>query len=295
MRFGIFSLFFLFLLSFNSGWADSSSKFLFEKQNALLWSLEKDGQPTSYLMGTMHIGHEKLAPVVNLAKQSLINVETLCLELIMDSQVQQRLSQRMLYAGDVREILGSKRVRLIQDSFKDTPMAQHWHRFKPWVLVMLTMMPEDTGQGVDQLLQNQAKQDDKNLCALETVDEQVDIFDNLSLDDQLQMLDETLKMLPEIPAMLKQVTDAYIQQDLELLWETNKQMMLMGDEAFNRSLMARFLDDRNIIMAERAQLTLQKGSVMVAVGALHLPGPNGLIQLFRQQGYKVNPVLAFKN
>ena len=47
---------------------------------------------------------------------------------------------------------------------------------------------------------------------------------------------------------------------------------------------------RNKVMAERGEKILAKGNAFIAVGALHLPGDKGLVELLRQSGYALTPV-----
>ena len=57
-------------------------------------------------------------------------------------------------------------------------------------------------------------------------------------------------------------------------------------QEFIESLIVR----RNHTMTERADPLLRAGNTLIAVGALHLPGPEGIVSLIRRRGYKVTPV-----
>jgi uncharacterized protein YbaP (TraB family) len=57
-------------------------------------------------------------------------------------------------------------------------------------------------------------------------------------------------------------------------------------EAFLR----RLIDDRNVQMVERMLPRLQRGSTFIAIGALHLPGEKGILQLLAEKGYTVSVV-----
>ncbi len=54
--------------------------------------------------------------------------------------------------------------------------------------------------------------------------------------------------------------------------------------------MKRLLTDRNYIMADRMQSILQKGNAFIAIGAMHLPGEEGVLSLLNKQGYKIHSV-----
>ena len=63
-----------------------------------------------------------------------------------------------------------------------------------------------------------------------------------------------------------------------------------GTEATWNSFKSLLLDTRNQRMAERAAPFIEDGNAFIAVGALHLPGETGLVQLLRDRGYKVTAV-----
>ena len=65
---------------------------------------------------------------------------------------------------------------------------------------------------------------------------------------------------------------------------------LTYDENAYADFMRLIVDKRNHTMAERAQPLIEKGKVFIAVGALHLPGEEGLVELLRERGYRVTAV-----
>jgi uncharacterized protein YbaP (TraB family) len=82
----------------------------------------------------------------------------------------------------------------------------------------------------------------------------------------------------------------YKQRDIEGLLALNEVSMQTGDQRLAKDFQRRVIDDRNHRMAERMQQYLQQGKAFVAVGALHLPGEVGLLNLLEQQGYSIRRV-----
>ena len=88
----------------------------------------------------------------------------------------------------------------------------------------------------------------------------------------------------------KKVEEAYRRGDLDLL--DSLEIILQGSEAFRN----KFLLKRNEIQANSIDTILKKNSLFAAVGAAHLPGEKGVIELLRKMGYQLRPVkLLYKN
>jgi len=87
--------------------------------------------------------------------------------------------------------------------------------------------------------------------------------------------------------MHRELLDAWRQRDLAMLMAINTAAMQTGDQKLAAEFQDRLIVRRNQLMAERMQPYLQEGNVFVAVGALHLPGEAGLLNLLEQRGYTV--------
>lgn len=79
--------------------------------------------------------------------------------------------------------------------------------------------------------------------------------------------------------------DAYREKDLDLIDTLN---MLSSPKAYNKAM----LFDRNEVMTKSMDSIMKTGSLFAAVGAAHLPGKNGMIEMLRKKGYTVTPILS---
>ncbi|RLA01854.1 MAG: TraB/GumN family protein, partial [Gammaproteobacteria bacterium] len=131
---------------------------------------------------------------------------------------------------------------------------------------------------------------DKAVYGLETIREQLDLFDTMPESDQVILLRDAVDNLSELDAMNAELLAVYKQRDIEGLLALNEVSMQTGDQRLAKDFQKRVIDDRNHLMAERMQQYLQQGKAFVAVGALHLPGEEGLLNLLEQQGYTVRRV-----
>lgn len=159
-------------------------------------------------------------------------------------------------------------------------------RFQPWLLNLLVMHQSMQGgdftaeSGVEGQLQRRAVADGKPIEALETAQQQLELFAGLPLAEQRAMLVQSLDEAAAVPAQLV---------DLEKAWRR-------GDEASLEALMGRsfpegsqgrrrFLGQRNRAWLPAIEARLRRpDDTLVVVGALHLLGADGLVALLRQRG-----------
>jgi hypothetical protein len=140
------------------------------------------------------------------------------------------------------------------------------------------------------MLQHQAQAAGKQVVALETVDEQLQVFDGLPQADQLALLSATLETGADAGRYAAIMRNLYLTRNLRGLLQifsvaTDKQSLAAMEHARTR-----LLDDRNKRMVERMTKLLQKGDAFVAVGAAHLPGDAGVLNLLAQAGWTVTRV-----
>ena len=138
----------------------------------------------------------------------------------------------------------------------------------------------------DSYFQLVAVEKDKKVLGLETIDQQIAIlFSNGSLERQAKVLVESIRkkdgMLKEM-IQLNRLYKAGKLNDLLLLSKGKGDITDMTDEELRK-----MADDRNADWITKLPNMMQKSSCFIAVGALHLPGQNGLLKLLEKEGYKV--------
>ena len=161
-------------------------------------------------------------------------------------------------------------------------------RFRPWaIIVSLSMPPQSSGEFLDKVLYQRAQENGKRFKALETPQEQLSVFMGLSVEEQADMLRNVLAEYESYPQLFELMTEAYLAGDLERLVEINEGTPVSNDAATQERFMNALLSKRNHRMVQRILPLTQGRKLFVGVGALHLPGKDGLINLFRHRGYKV--------
>lgn len=162
--------------------------------------------------------------------------------------------------------------------------------FEPWYAAMtLTMLPlMQAGYGPDSGVEHILEQrwgPDRQRGALETLDQQIDLFDGLPMDVQLNYLAETVDTVPEMTQVLDAMVDEWLDGDADDLGE------LLNAEMSDPALYERLLVGRNRHWAEWIDNRMtQPGTVFIAVGAGHLAGAGSVQEQLKARGITVERV-----
>ena len=271
---------------------------------SIFWKIEKSGLEPSYLLGTMHMADERIAHLVGKRLEAFENSSTIIVENI----------EALDPAGATAAMLELREMTFITDgtTLEDRLEPETIEKLKiaaqergmpypvaiimqPWLIASSVALPacemeaKRSGKPVlDALIAEMAKDAGKDLVGLETIEEQFSAMANLPEAFHIEALRETLNMgsLAEdvMETMKKLYANGSIGMILPLTKAVSPATSTSSDyEDFQTSL----ITNRNQVMAERSIPFLEKGKAFVAVGALHLPGADGLVEKFRDAGYSV--------
>lgn len=262
-----------------------------DKNHGLLWEVSKPGAEPAYLFGTIHSEDPEVLQLPQPVLQAIDRSNTVVLEMLMDTEAMMYSSVAMLMQDGraLSDIIDRRLFARVLQAIQARGIPEVvLDRMKPWAAAVVLSMPaSDSGQVLDMMLYQNALQQGKNVHGLETVQEQLDVFDVLSEKDQVAMLQDAVDNFSELDAMHAELLQAYKQRDLGGLMALNEMAMGDGNERLAREFQQRLIVDRNHRMSDRMQPYLRQGKVFVAVGALHLPGEEGLLNLLEQQGFSV--------
>lgn len=262
----------------------------------LLWQLQKDDAPASYLLGTLHSTDPRLRRLPKQIDQALEQSRVVAFEIVEGQGGEADMSQALqLPPGrNLEDIIGAElfgRTAAAVADFGVTP--EGLQRLKPWALSFFLARPrievirQSQGEpAFDFWLQGEAQRRGKALHGLESYAEQIEIFDGLSEAEQAAMLTDLLNDHEDIMAQFNTMFRAYLKGDTGTMLAISNDYTGVGDRAAER-LAERLIDARNRTMAERMVPLLEQGRAFVAVGALHLPGDEGILNLLQQRGYRV--------
>ena len=265
-------------------------------EQGLLWRIEKDGAAPSHLFGTIHLADKRVTTLPDTVRTPFDTARSFAMEVSLDQTNIAALATRMVYL-DGRSLPGVAGDALFQ---KIAPLtaglglpAEMARVFKPWAMVLLLQMPQqDPANVLDFMLQRMAAEQGKALHALETVDEQVAAFELMTEQDQLALLRHAVETHHELKAQREKMLQAYLQRDLGAMWQLGEADIARRPELrpLKQVFDQRLLYDRNARMLERMQPQLKIGAAFIAVGALHLYGEKGLLNLLERDGYRLTRV-----
>ncbi len=265
-------------------------------ENSLLWKVSgKDLSTPSYLFGTIHILPAADYYFPEYMQKTFKSCKTLALEV------------DMVNLGLKEQIAMAKRVLMpAGDSVKNYLSKDEYERYKSYIINDLKIKEKKFNQmmmvqplfssgillnelikkpkGYETELGKMSKKQKMNVIGLETIDSQFKIFESISIKDQVEAMnfaDISKNPMDEYNEM----KSIYLNQQLDKLLEMTSEETSIPDFA------ERFLNQRNRNWIPVIEEQIRKNATFIAVGAAHLAGEQGIVNLLRLQGYTVEPIL----
>ena len=276
----------------------------------VLWKIEHDEFPDrapSYLFGTIHVTDDRVQKFSPALDEALSLTRRIALEVDPGSndRTEEALAAMQTTAllsnnAQLAEMLDKPAAERASVMLAKSGLPKEWQpRVKPWVAMMLTSTSECERRRLtagklplDAELARQAENRGVGSFGLETTEMQFEALAALPDADQLAMLKASLAAYERIDDQVETLVRLYLTRDLGAIWplqiELGKTYGLDAKvlEGWYLSVIA----ERNIRMRDRALMHLSYGGVLIAVGAMHLPGDSGLVELLMDAGYKLTPV-----
>jgi uncharacterized protein len=262
---------------------------------SFIWRATK-GASTVYLVGSIHVLSEAyypLSPALESAfKESNLLVEEVDFGEMLNPVSQMTLLQRgMLPAGETLDTVATPQtMALVNRTAADLgPAIEPLKKFKPWMLAIalegleLQKAGFNPELGLDKHFYDAAAAQGKEVQGLETVEYQISRFDEMTKEQQDRLLAETLKELDREKASISKLADAWKGGDTATI-----EQIMLKDLKDDPAMYQRLLVDRNRNWLPKIEaLFARDGRAFVVVGAAHLVGPDGLVQMLKAKGYAV--------
>ncbi len=263
------------------------------QEKSLLWKVTGNNlSEPSYVYGTMHILCAEDFEFPEKLQSAIDETEVLVLELDpTDPKLLAEMQQLMVNPGmqNIYADLAEEDYALINGVLQNAYGAglEQMGVLKPMVISTMIMMavlfPCENKVTIDGELAQKAKEAEKEIVSLETAAFQMSLFDEVPKDVQIKDLLTTLG--DDGKAEFEALKRAYLAEDMVAMHA------LMNDNDMMKEYGHILLGKRNQVWMEVLPDLFQKQASLVAVGAGHLPGEDGLLELLRDAGYTVEPVL----
>lgn len=270
----------------------------------LFWKIEIDGAAPSYMLGTVHLTDERVTTLKPVIKNALTSSKRIVLEIADLSEA--AVNKVMFSALNLLMFTGKKRLdplltkeefavvrAVITSAGMPGDMAK---QLKPWfatTMMALSSCERARGaagvQALDQQLITEAKKLGLEVLGVETIKEQFMSMASIPMPDQLEMLKSTIKYYKRTQDLLETMIGIYQRRQMGIAWPLQLKLAEKAGADITRfeSFRQLLIIKRNLRMRDRVIAHLKKGSTFFAIGALHLPGKEGLVALLRQSGFKV--------
>jgi uncharacterized protein YbaP (TraB family) len=261
------------------------------EKKSLLWEVKnKEGKTCSYLFGTIHAIEESKFYFPKKLEKIASKCDAICLE-ISDLTVNAPSMDKLIMTDkSLGEIFTKSQLDSVYQwaekylLMKPKQFDENFGQVKPFLLlqfILKSSLPEST-KSYELVFEEQAKKNKQKVLGLETVDFQLNLFDKMPISEQVKMVMETLKEEENAKKKFEEMQQIYLEQNLDQLFRLTKE----ESTSLNRS----FLEDRNIDWIPKIENMMKDKVVFIAVGAAHLAGPEGIIELLINQGYQVSSV-----
>jgi uncharacterized protein len=274
--------------------------------NARLWKIEKSGVKPSYLYGTMHATDDRVIDMPDAAKAAYENADIVVLEII-ELLDQAKAGAALLARPDLMMFTDGTTITSLVDP-KDLPALEKglqdrgmglavMNKMKPWMISSALAIPACESQRIkggalllDLKLGKDAQAAGRPVAALETIIEQFEAIASVPMDLHVKGLVEAATLGDLMLDVRETMVSLYVSGDIAKIMPLVKNVAPQGvgsaqdDSSFEEVM----IDTRNVTMAQRSVPFLEKGNAFIAVGALHLPGEKGLVNLLSKAGYTLS-------
>lgn len=270
-------------------------------ERPLLWMVQRT--PPVFLYGTIHLPDSRVTDLPEVFTTVLDGVDALRTEIKMDLGTMMQAQAMIMREGSqkpgmtLKDELGDELYARLEKSIRhplmkmQLPSSKCW---RAWMLVSGDAVLRRYGQAfpLDKQLWDRAAKAGKDVAGIETVQEQLSPILNMKPEQHKELLVSTLNDLEATPTdgegPLDKLINAYLRGDADAIQKMMAQVK--QDGASSAALVDALLTKRNKLMADRTLAWMKANStksLLVAVGAAHMPGPEGIVKLLEKAGHKV--------
>ncbi len=273
----------------------------------LLWRAER-GDTVLHLVGTMHIYDPRLDPILARIQPLIPAADLILLETTKaaEAQLQAEMASRpeLLFITDgptLPDLLPEPVWQTLADQARARQIPAFMAaKFQPWYLSLMLAVPPCameamvSGQrGLDHMIMDQAEIADVPTQALEPYDTLFTLFGGEPIDEQIEMLQATIAMNRDADALFATLLETYFAEEHVKAWHISRLAAYDMPGVSRTEIDAMFTEMEEVLLIRRnrnwmpviAEATRQHDTLIVAMGAAHLGGTDGVLNLLAQEGY----------
>ena len=271
----------------------------------ILYKVSDNGaKGDSYVMGTHHLAPISIIDSIKGFNAAINSVDAVYGEIDQSEMNSPQTQQKMMMAAMaptdstlskvftkeqfdsidnvIKKYSGGQASLAMLDAMKPSLVSQQL-----MILMNMQVIPNfNPMQQLDTHVQTIGIQANKEANGFETVEFQINVLFGDPISKQAEDLLESIRKEEKMKSFSFDLYNAYITQDIEKV----RQLMIDPDLGLEPEDEAKMLTNRNINWVTQLKTILPQKSVYVCVGAGHLPGENGVLNLLRQAGYTITPV-----
>lgn len=264
-----------------------------EDGNSLMWRIEGEGIQTSYMYGTMHIIEKDYYHFTDKMTKEIESSDAIIMEVGGMPNPLKTLELMQLDSGDIRSFFSDEEMRTIVEFFDKrlgTDPDAFWQQYggmKPFFILQAVSQNyfEGETESYDLDIMAIAGQKDIPLIGLETLEEQLGFFDVIPKESMTQMILESIENYDKeqkgTRKMMKIYSEQKVNKLIPMIKKQSPEFIEFGDV---------FLYNRNKAWVPKIIKEMKDKKCFIAVGAAHLFGEGGLIDLLEKEGLTLTPI-----
>ena len=260
-----------------------------------LWQVEKGAAAPSYVFGTFHIPDPRVEHLPRRVESVVATVDRLVLELHPD-ELARASELALLPPGETLErfVDGETMSALLEMGGEAGLPPNAVLRLRPMMIASVVSIPPRLNrrlaaghEGVDLQLARSAVGRGIPIYGLESVEEQMDTLSAVEHGHEAEILRQTVAFRSQRKDIYERMLEAYLSGNILAFLDITIETFHGEDEALAEAFMDKILYARNRLFVTRLSRHLADGNALIAVGAAHIPGHDGILDLLQAQGYTI--------